>query len=161
LIKLFINSFTFCEKQQNIFPGKDIDTIFVWGNKIREKDISKEESLFEFMFELLFEFLTKFKLKYEPKISSKDSSFNVGKNYYLKNYLYFNTVLYTFIFKFKLDIKIHKEGIQDLSFGNRLFYPSALIDSMRMNPTNDIINKSWIDYPFIYDVINRVRHFWA
>ena len=161
LIKLFINSFTFCEKQQNTFPGKDIDTIFIWGNKIREKDISKEDSLFEFMFELLFEFLTQFKLKYEPKISSNSSNFNASKNYYLKNYLYFNTVLYTFIFKFKLDIKIHKEGVQNLSFGNRLFYPSALIDSMRMNPKNDIINKSWIDIPFINDVINRVRHFWA
>jgi len=161
LIKLFINSFTFCEKQQNTFPGKDIDTIFIWGNKIREKDISKEESLFEFLFELLFEFLTQFKLKYEPKISSKDLSFNASKNYYLKNYLYFITVLYTFALKFKLDIKIRKEGIQNLGFGKRLFYPSALIDSMRMNPTNDIINKSWIDYPFIYDVINRVRHFWT
>ena len=161
LIKLFINSFIFCEKQQNTFPGKDIDIIFIWGNKIREKDISKEESLFEFLFELLFEFLTKFKLKYEPKISSNNSNFNASKNYYLKNYLYFNTVLYTFIFKFKLDIKIHKEGVQNLGFGNRLFYPSTLIDTMRMNPKNDIINKSWIDYPFIYDVINRVRHFWA
>ena len=160
LIKLFINSFPFCEKQQNTFPGKDIDTIFVWGDKIRKSDSSKEESLFEFMYELLFEFLTQFKLKYEPKISSKEF-FNVSKNYYLKNYLYFNTVLYTFIFKFKLDIKIHKEGIQDLDTEKRLFIPYTLIDSMRMNPTKDIINKSWIDYPFSYDIINRIRHLWA
>ena len=166
LINSFINSFPFCEKQQNQNPGKDLETIFIWGNKILENNSSEKEKLFDFMFEILYEFLTQFKINYEPKIQleSKYSSFNIESNYYFKSYLYFMVVMYNFSFRYNLDKEIHTKGIKHLySSSPRMNEPQALIDSMRINDAMDKnkITQSWIDFPLLSDVLNRIKPIWA
>ena len=166
LTNSFINSFPFCEKQKNQNPGKDLETIFIWGNKIIEENPNKKETLFDFIFEILYEFLTQFKIKYEPKIllEPKESSYNVEKNYYFKNYLYFMNVMYIFSFRYKLDKNIHIKGIKHLySTSPRINFPQALNDSMRINDdmNKNKITQSWIDFPLLSDVLNRIKHIWA
>ena len=166
LTNSFINSFIFCEKQQNQNPGKDLETIFIWGNKVIEEDKTKKDLLFEFISELLLEFLTQFKIKYEPKIiiDSKENSYNVEKNYYFRNYLYFINIIYIFSFRFALDRDIHKKGVTYLySSSPKINIPQALIDSMRMNESmnKNKIAQSWLDFPLLYDILYRIKHIWA
>ena len=165
LIQAFVNSFPFCEKQQNHNPGKDLETVFIWGNKIINEDKSKKEILFEFLFELLLECLTQFKLKYEPKImiGSKEISHNIEKNYYFKNYLYFINQIYIFSFRYRLDSEIHIKGISHLySSSPKIEIPEALIQSMRIiEPMSNKIEKSWLDFPLINDVIYRIKSIWG
>ena len=163
LTNSFINSFPFCEKQKNQNPGKDLETIFIWGNKVLENDINKKEMLFDFIFELLYEFLTQFKIKYEPKIQL-ESSYNVENNYYYKSYLYFMVVMYNFSFRYNLDKEMHKKGIKYLySTSPRMNIPQALVESMRINKAMDKnkIAMSWIDFPLLSDVLNRIKPIWA
>ena len=166
LTNTFINSFLFCEKQQTHNPGKDLETIFIWGNKVLEEDKTKKDLLFEFISELLLEFLTQFKIKYEPKIifDSKENSYNVEKNYYFRNYLYFINIIYIFSFRFALDRDIHKKGISYLySNSPRINIPQALIDSMRINESmnKNKIAQSWLDFPLLYDILYKIKHIWA
>ena len=164
LLSSFINSFTFCEKQQNHNPGKDLETIFIWGNKQLNEDETKKDILFEFIFELLYEFLTQFKIKYEPRIVlEKVLNSDVEKHYYFKNYLYFMNQIYIFSFRYRLDKEIHEKGISFLySLNKRINPPSALIDSMRIHENKIIkIANSWIDFPLIHDVLFRIRNIWS
>ena len=139
--------------------------MFIWGNKIINEDKSKKEILFEFLFELLLECLTQFKLKYEPKImiGSKEISHNIEKNYYFKNYLYFINQIYIFSFRYRLDSEIHIKGISHLySSSPKIEIPEALIQSMRIiEPMSNKIEKSWLDFPLINDVIYRIKSIWG
>ena len=166
LITSFINSFSFCLKQQNQYPGKELENIFIWGNKILEENKNKKDILLNFIFELFSEFLIQFKLKYDPKIilDSKESSYNVEKNYYFKNYLYFMNIIYVFSFRFSLAKNIHKNGISNLySSSPKINIPQAIIDSMRINENlnKNIISQCWLDFPLLSDVLNRIRHIWS
>ena len=165
LVFSFINSFAFCEKQQNQNPGKDLETIFIWGNKILKEDSSKKDSLFDFIFELLYEILSEFKIKYDRIIIfEKVLNTNVEKNYYFKNYLYLINQIYIFSFRYRLDNEIHQKGISHLySSAKKINPPFALFDSMRINEPKKIIkiSQSWADFPLIHDVLYRIRNIWS
>ena len=55
------------------YPAKDVETLFVWGNKTIMKDSRRKEEVIEFISLLLMEFMTQFKIKYEPISLSEDS----------------------------------------------------------------------------------------
>ena len=168
ILSLFTNSCTYCEKQPNLNPGNEIDTLILWGIKMLQEDSSKEKKnlIFEFIFELFFGFLIQFKIKFEIKIkidTKTMSSFNIEKNYFLKNYLMFITQMYLFIFRFRLDPEIHKNGISFLyPNGQKPQIPELIISSMRMADTlNHEIAKDWLDFPLIYDIFSRYKFIWV
>ena len=162
VIASFINSFAFCEKQKNLYPGKDLDNIFVWGSKIIEEDYTKKELLFDYIFDLFTELLIQFQIRYEGK-HFQELSYDVDKNYYFKNYLYFITQIYTFSFRFRLDKEIHIKGIDFLyKSGVKIIIPPALIDSMRMNESmSNKIEESWKDFPLVNNILFRIKTIWS
>ena len=104
IISSFANSFEYCEKNKSKYPSKNLEALFIWGDKVIQEKESKKEEVFNFIFDLLMEFMTQFKIKYEPKIMlNSDKSYDIENNYYMKNYLYFMNFLFTFIFRFRLD----------------------------------------------------------
>ena len=168
LVILFINSFIFCEKQQNLNPGNEVETLFLWGDHILEEDSSNEkiDLLSEFLYELFFEFLLQFKLKYEIsiKIDFKNEDINF-KNFILKNYLMLITENFNFVFRYKIEKKIHYEGLSFLESENqKIEIPKIIIDSLRIKDNKkDIedISQEWLDFPLIYDIFNRYKFIWV
>ena len=167
IIDLFINSLLYCEKQPNLNPGNEIETLLFWGTKMVQEELTKEKKhlMFEFIQELFFEFLIQIKLQFEVKLkfnSKPSQNFNIEKKYIFKNYLMFITEIYIFIFRFKQDPEIHKKGTLFLySSGSKILIPD-LVSSMRMNELccNEIA-KDWLDFPLIYDIFSRYKFIWV
>ena len=168
LITLYINSFIFCEQQQNVNPGNEVETLFLWGDNFLEENVSKEKSdlLHEFFYELFFEFLLQFKLQFEEDINFDPGrkEFDI-KNYILKNYLMFITSIYNFVFKYELEKEIHYKGLPSTdNKTQKIEIPKMIITSMRMkNDKNNIneISQEWLDFPLIYDIFNRYKFIWV
>ena len=164
LVSLFINSLIFCEKQPNLNPGNEIETILLWGIKVLQENNSKDKEhlLFEFIHELFYEFLIEYKIKFEVDMKLDKKDFNIEKNYYLKNYLMFMTVIFIFILRFKQDPEIHKNGTSFLFYtGKKIFVP-ALLTSMRMSQDScNEIARDWLDFTLIHDIFNRYKYIWV
>ena len=168
IITLFINSLIFCEKQPNLNPGNEIETILLWGLKVLEDNsITKEKKnvLFEFLFDVFFECLLQFKLKFEVKIKVDSKNINnldIEKNFVLKNYLMLISEMYIFVFRYKKELDIQKKGISYLYSNTKKILPPELVSSMRMNGTTcNEIARDWLDFPLIYDIFSRYRFIWA
>ena len=164
LVILFINSCLFCEKNPNLNPGNEIETLFIWGNKIQQEDSSKEkkDKLFDFISDLFFEFLLQFKIKFEVKlkIDSKDKNFSINGNYSFKNYLMLVTEIFIFLFRYKLDPDIHEKGLGFL--GRDKIISDLFSNSMRISePMTNDISKDWKDLQLIYDIFNRYKYLWV
>ena len=168
LVTLFINSFIFCETNQNLYPGKEVETLFLWADYISEDDLSKEKKAFlqEFLYELFFEFLLQFKLKFEAKIKLdvKDNDLNY-KDYILKNYLTLISEIFNFVFKYKFEKEIHYKGLSIVdNKSQKIEIPNIVITSMRMKDNKNIIkdiSQDWLDFPLIYDIFNRYKFIWV
>ena len=166
LISSFAYSFDYCDKKlPYIYPGKDVETLFIWGNKIIKSDENKKELVFEFIYELLMEFLTQFKINYEPKIMfNSDKSYDIENNFFMKNYLYFITSLFNFIFRYRLDDYINIRGVSPLfeSSSSKITIANDIIKSMRTNNTNSCkIGEIWIDFPLINDIMSKAKIIWS
>ena len=166
LLSSFAYSFEYCEKKLTyVFPGKDVETLFIWGNKIILNDGNKKEEVFEFIFELLMEFMTQYKVNYEPKLMlNSDKSYDVEKNYYMKNYLYFINHVFNFIFRYRLDDYINSKGISNLfKFTNsKITIPNEIIKNMRMKDSESAkICDIWIDFPLINDIMSKSKVIWS
>ena len=168
LVILFINSFEFCEKQKNLNPGNEVQTLFLWGDHIIEEDSSKEkfDLLYEFLYEIFFEFLLQYKLKYEVriKLDFKDTDLDF-KNFILKNYFMLITENFNFVFKYKLEKRIHYEGLSFIENENqKIEIPPIIVDTLRIKDNKkDIedISQEWLDFPLIYDIFNRYKFIWV
>ena len=164
----FIHAFGFSEKVNNkvYSPGKFIETIFIWGDKIIEKNKTKKDLLFDFIYAFFEDCLNQFKIKYETKIvldCAKETSFKIENNYFLKNYIYFINFIFIFAFKYRLDFDIHRYGVNYLYPENRkITIPNVLVESMRMNETiSETISSSWKDFPLVNDMLFRARTIWS
>ena len=166
LVTLFINSFICCEQHQNLNPGNEVETLFLWGDNIFEENYSKEKSalICEFFYELFFEFLLQFKLKFEARIKfdliGNDLNF---KNYILKNYLMLMTEIFNFSFRFKIEKDLHYKGLSIVESKNdKIEIPGLILSSMRIKDKNiNSISQDWLDFPLIYDIFNRYKFIWV
>ena len=165
IICSFAYSFSYCEKNlPNKYPGKEVETLFIWGNKVIQNNIEKKEEIIEFISQLLFEFLNQFKIKYEPKIYlSSEKSYEVNNNYFLKNYFYIMNSIFTFVFRFRLDDYLYKNGPTSLyNTYSKITIQDEIIKSMRMSDINSYkIAELWKDFPLINDIISRVKNIWS
>ncbi len=163
LVNSFINSFECCEKHKYVnYPGKEIDVIFIWGNKIIEENIIKKDLLFDFIGQLLLEFLNGFKSKYEQKLilDTKEINLVFEKNNYFKNYFYYMNEMFNFSFRYALDKEIIINGIERLYSSSsdmfKIFAKSMRIDESISNN----ISQSWFDFPLINDILYRIKNIW-
>ena len=165
MVEAFTNSFSYCEKQlPDKYPAKDVETLFVWGNKTILKDSRRKEEVIEFISLLLMEFMTQFKIKYEPKlILNNEKAYDVNKNYFMKNYFYFMTSIFNFVFRFGLDNFIYRKGTTSLyNISSKITIQKEIIKSMRISKYNSFkIGELWKDFPLINDVISRVKNIWS
>ena len=162
IVSLFINSCLFCEKQHNLNPGNEIETLFIWGNKIQKENSSKEkkELLFKLLSDLFFEFLLSFKMKFEMKfkLDSKDKNFDIEKNFIIKNYLMLATEIYIFMYRYKLDSQINE--LKSSPFGGNKTTISLPQMRLASNKQNDI-TKDWLDFRLIHDILDRYKNLWT
>ena len=162
IVSLFINSCLFCENQHNLNPGNEIETLFIWGNKIQKENssIEKKNLLFDLLSDLFFEFLLNFKIKFEMKfkLDSKDKNFEIEKNFIIKNYLMLATEIYIFMYRYKLDSQIH-ELISSPAGSNK---STISLPQLRLllNKQNDIA-KDWLDFRLIHDILDRYKNLWT
>ena len=165
IIYSFANSFDYCEKNlPNKYPGKDLETLFIWGDKVIQEDTEKKGEIVEFIFDLLMEFLTQFKIKYEPKIIlNSDKAYDVNKNYFMKNYLYLINCIFTFVFRFRLDDYIFIKGPTSLyNTSSKITIQEEIIKSMRMIQINSFkIGELWKDFPLINEIISKAKNIWS
>ena len=169
IVTLFIKSFKLAEKQKNLNPGNEVQTLFMWGDQILEENNSKEKKdlLHEFLYELFFDFLLQFKLNYEEKIKLdlQDSDFDYN-NYLIKNYLMLITEIFNFVFNYELEKDIHYKGPSFIENKSQAIeIPKIVISSLRMkdNNKNEVsdISTEWLDFPLVYDIFNRYKYIWV
>ena len=151
-----------------ILPAGELETVFIWGDKIISYDqiLQTKESLFEFLYELLKEVLAEFKAIVGDKINFQlnEDNFVIEKNFFLKNYLIFITFLFHYSFLYKLDSIIKNNGLSCLFISSQkeINLPSVFISSMRLNYNSGStkISKYWMDFQFFYDIYYKVNYIW-
>ena len=162
ILDIFINSILYMEKNHNINPCSDIDTIFIWAHAVYER-IKDKNKIFDFLNQFLFECLTFFKVKFEPKMkyNLKDPNFNPKSNFYLKNYFIFITYLYEFCFLYKYEIENDVNSLKSDESKKLNSEFLKYLSSIRFNNTKGEINQKWVDYPFFEDIYKRFNSFWG
>ena len=169
IIKLYTNSVSYAStKEKQIYPLKELETIYIWGDKMvmNEIDISEQNILQFFMDDILYELLTNYKNKYDSymQFNIEDKNYNITNGYYFKNYIIFISELYHYCFHFRLDTTIHKYGlsaIMDENKKNEIKLPPLFVHYMRIDANGGKkINSSWIDYKFIDEIYHRIKHIW-
>ena len=166
MIKSFINSFAYCYKNlPNIYPCKNIEILFIWGNKTIQENNEIKENVNDFLYEIIIEFMLQYKMKYDPKIKSNSVIlYDANKNFFLKNYLYFIRCIFDFIFRYRLDEKIYINGPE--IYNNKSFkiiIENAFINSMRLTNKNSSnkIEELWKDFPLINEIITKTKYIWS
>ena len=161
IISLFINSCLFCEKEHNLNPGNEIETFFIWGNKMQKENssIEKKKLLFDLLSDIFFELLLRFKIKFEMKfkLDSKDKNYEIDKNFIIKNYLMLATEIYIFMYRYKLDSQINE--LKSSSFGSKSTISLPQL-RLALNKQNDI-SKDWLDFRLIHDILDRYKNLWT
>ena len=175
LVNIFTNSLSYIENNKDnvinynfILPAAELETVFIWGDKITtyDQNLQNKESIFEFLYQLLLEALGEFKaiIGYKINFEFNEENLSVEKNFYLKNYLIFITFLFHYSFLYKLDSIIKNNGLSCLfmSFQKEINLPSVFISSMRLNYNSGStkISQYWLDYQFFYDLYQRISFLW-
>ena len=120
IITSFTNSFEFCEKTKSKYPSKYVEILLIWGDKMIQEDETKKSEVTAFIFDLLMEFMTQYKIKYEPMLTlNSQKSYEIDNNYFMKNYLYFMSTIFHFIFRFQFDDYI-MNGSKKILYMNEL-----------------------------------------
>ena len=165
LIESFTYSFEYCHQNfPDKYPGKYLEIVLIWGNKIIKENKEMQERVNDFIFELLMQFMAQYKIKYEPKIMfNPDKLYDINKNYFMKNYLYFINSTFNFVFRYRLDEYIHTNGPLSLyNTSSKITIQNDIIKSMRMNEINSCkIGELWKDFPLINDIITKAKSIWS
>ena len=169
LMNIFMNSMTYAEQNQSLYPCDRIDILFLWGDKIifNMKTKNKKDEVFEFLNEFIFEFLTTYKIKYERLmdliVNKTNFTSNPSNNFYLKNYFILMTHLFRFSFFYKHDEIIKTEGLTFISPSpNIINFLLIYITGMRLNPLKgEQMIEQWIDYPFFDDLYRKISLIWS
>ena len=165
LIDSFTYSFEYCQqKSPDKYPGKYLEIVLIWGNKIIKENNEMQEKVNEFIFELLMQFMAQYKIKYEPKIMfNPDKLYDINKNYFMKNYLFFINSTFNFVFRYRLDEYIYTNGPVSLyNTSSKITIQNDIIKSMRMNEINSCkIAELWKDFPLINDIITKAKTIWS
>ena len=146
----------------------ELETLFLWGNKIISKDeiLQTKASIFEFLYILLQEYLAVFKGIVGDIINFENNEKNivVENNYFLKNYLMLVTYLFQYSFFYKNDSIINNNGLSALFISSQkeIDLPFFFVSSMRANYNsgNSQISKYWLDYKFFHDLYYKINYIW-
>ena len=167
IINTYINSLSYASnKAINKFPSTELETIYIWGDKIlmNELDGNVKNNFHSFLDDILCELLTHFKVNFESKMEfSINNKNDITTGYFFNNYIIFISELYHYCFQYRLDTMIYKNGLKVLEDENKkeVSLPALFVYSMRITP-NIIkkINEAWIDFKYIYEIYHRIKYIW-
>ena len=98
------------------------------------------------------------------KLDFKNKDINF-KNFIFKNYLMLITENFNFLFKYKIEKKLHYEGLSFLeNEDQKIGVPKIIVDSLRIKDNKkdlEDISQEWLDFPLIYDIFNRYKFIWV
>ena len=168
IINMYINSLSYTSvKDITKFPSKELETIYVWGDKMlmNEGNRIQQNLIHSFMDEILFVLLTNFKINFESNMefNVSDKNNNITNGYFFNNYIIFISELYHYCFQFRLDTLIYKNGLNVVVVENKneVILPPLFMYSMRIDTKlGKKINDSWIDFRYIYEIYHRIKFIW-
>ena len=153
LIAIFMNSFNYIEKKKlNKYPCYEIRTIFLWGQDIIKNNRYNNNNVLEFINSVLNTLLLQLE-KFDTKENFKISN-NINSNFYLKNYLIFNTQIFGFSFHFKEFYK----NFKDIDLKEEIL--KNYISSMQLDLTKNRISDIWPIYHFFNQLYKRYNYIW-
>ena len=166
-VHIFINSMNYLNDQKNDPPMEQLETLFLWGEKIIICDINdnqKLNSVLDFIYELLLDILSQLEKEF-GNIIEKEFKFDFNPKdlkykYILKNYLTYVTYVYNFCFHYKVD-PIIKNSDMDAFFSVSLNIniPEIFISGMRMDDTKgNNICEYWKDFHLIEIIFNKIGY---
>ena len=167
VIYILINSLNYYEGEVKNPPMKNLETIFLLGDKIILGDINdnkKVNSVFDFIYDLLFDILNQYKNEFGDKIKQEfEFNFNPLKlkdNIYFKNYSIYLTSIYNFCFHYKVDHIIKNSDIDAFfSISLNINIPDIFISGMRLDNTKgNNISEYWKDFYLIEDILNKINY---
>ena len=168
IIKIYINTLKFTSKKDiTKFPSKELETIYIWGDKILLNEVDRiDQNIFHsFMDDLLCELLIHFKVNFESHMEFNvcDKRNNILTGYFFNNYFIFISELFHYCFHYRLDIMIYKNGLKIIEgeLKKEVNLPPLFVYSMRIDPKlGQKINDTWIDYKYIYEIYHRIKFIW-
>ena len=168
IIKIYINTLKYTSKKDiSKFPSKELETIYIWGDKILMNEVDRiDQNIFHsFMDELLCELLIHFKVNFESHMEFNvcDKRNDILTGYFFNNYFIFISELFHYCFHYRLDIMIYKNGLKVIEgeLKKEVNLPPLFVYSMRIDPKlGQKINDSWIDYKYIYEIYHRIKFIW-
>ena len=153
LLTVFMNSFIYVEKKHiDKYPCYEIDSIFLWGEKI-PKSNKYYNNVFEFLNELLLELMIQFKTKFETKMNFKINA-DIKSNFYLKNYF----IMLTQLFRFSFHFQNSSTDFNDLNLKSK--FMDKYTFSMHLELSKNRINEMWVNFPFFDDIYKRINNLW-
>ena len=165
LSKLFISSLRYMENNLNVNPCCEIETFFLWGDKIisesKEKDTLKNVD--SFLREIFNKFLVLYNIEFQSKlkVNAKNQNFNIKKNYYIKNYLILLTYIlrYAFYYKNEQNIQMKKGEFitNSKTLNNEL---DTYLSGMQIFNNYEKISEIWFDFNFFDDLYKKFSHLW-
>ena len=174
LLDIFINSFKYIEKgndekkkknkeqkgQKNNennkadeYPCFELESIFLWCNRMTKTNKNYSHNVNEFLNELLFEMMIQFKIYFEKKMNFKTNS-DINSNFYLKNYC----IMLTQLFRFSFHFQKFGENINDINLKSKIM--EKYTSNMILDLTKDKINDIWLNFSFFDDIYKRLSHLW-
>ena len=167
IIKIYINSIKYApSNDMKKIPSRQLEILFIWCDRILlyEKNRNNRNIIYSFIDEIIFDLLTSFKINFETNME-----FNINVNseltngYYFNNYIVFISKLFNFCFQFRLDTIIYNNGLTviDQEYKNEITLPDLFVYTMRIDQSlGNKINKSWIDFKYVYEIYHRVKFIW-
>ena len=167
LVHTLINSCNYLNNEKNDPPMEQLETLFLWGEKIILTDINnnkKVNSVFDFIFELLIDIISQFEKEFGDKLKNEFKfDFNpmdLKDKYILKNFLTYITYVYNFCFHYTIDPIIKNSDMDAfLSESLNINIPEIFISGMRLDITKgNNMSEYWKDYHLIDYIFNKINY---
>ena len=151
-IKIFINSLIKCSKDEN--PGIKLENLLIWGLKRRNNQ--NEKKVFQLIREILNDIHEQiFSLEESEIFKNKKKlvEMNIDNNSFLRNYLFFVSIVFqfSFIYKSEKDIQRSKDVFLN-ELDNKIYLPTLFCVSMNLNekPQTKNVENLWKDFNLFY-----------
>ena len=152
LISIFTNSFNYIEKKYiDTYPCYEIRTMFLWGEEII-KNNRNFNNVIEFINSILGILSVQLD-KFENKINFKVTT-DIQSNFYLKNYLIYNTQIFGFSFHFQ----DFYNNYQDINLKKKTM--EKYTSSMQLDYSKNRIGDIWLNFNFFNNMYKKLNFIW-
>ena len=166
-VHILINSMNYLNDPKSDPPMEQLETLFLWGEKIIITNIDDNKKLncvLDFIYELLIDILSQLEKDFgeniEKEFKFEFNPMDLKHKFILKNYLTYFTFVYNFCFHYKVD-PIIKNSDMDAFFSMSLNIniPEIFISGMRMdNSKGNNIREYWKDFYLMETIFKKIGY---